>query len=97
MIYIRQRKAYYVTKLQSHQGDNRNTYHIINQLLDKHFSDSDYSSTTTHDYALACKFADYFNNKIQKISANIVANSSVLSAGNGIDKCSNNFNDVSKI
>ena len=94
MIYTTQRKAYYVNKLQSCQSDSRNTYHIINQLLDKQFSDTDYSSSSTHDYELACKFADYFDNKIRKISANILANYSELSAGNGIEKYFNNFNFV---
>ena len=76
MIYTTPREAYYVDKLQSYQVDSRNTYRIINQLLDKQFSDTDYSSSSTHDYELACKFADYFDNKIRKISVNIEANSS---------------------
>ena len=38
-----------------------------------------------------------FENKIRKISANIVANSSVLSAGSDIDKRFNDFNVVPEI
>ena len=80
------------------QGDSRNTYRIINQLLDKQFSDtySDYSSSSTQDYELTRKFADYFDYKIRKISANILANFSELRSGNGIYKCFNNFNVVSE-
>ena len=52
------------------KGDSisrRNTYRIINQLLDKQFSDtySDYSSSSTQDYELTRKFADYFDYKIR--------------------------------
>ena len=82
--------------MQSYQGNSRNTYQIINQLLDKQFSDTDYFSSSTHDYKQACKFADYFDNKIRKISANNLANSSEQSAGNRINKCFNNFNVVSE-
>ena len=75
-MYISQREAYYVSKLQLYKGDSRNTYRVVNQLLDRQLNCKDQPFRDVEDYSVAFDFADFFANKVQNISNSIIAASS---------------------
>ena len=75
-VYISQREAYYASKLQRYKGDTRNTYRVVNQLLDRQLNGKDQPFCDLDDYTVACNFAEFFGNKVRNISNSIAATSS---------------------
>ena len=75
-VYISQREACYTSKLHLYKGDTRNTYRVVNQLLDRQLNCKDRPFQDLKDYSAACDFADFFANKVRNISNSIIAASS---------------------
>ena len=73
--YSQVREMYYTERLQNYQGDFRNTYRIVNQLLDKEFSRRSEGDPLSSD-ARSSEFADFFDNKIKAIYGNMQAHHS---------------------
>ena len=73
--YSQVREMYYTERLQNYQGHSRNTYRIVNQLLDKEFSCRSEGDTLSSN-ARASEFADFFDNKMKVIYGNMQAHHS---------------------
>ena len=67
-IYLTQREEYCKGKLIDHKGDARVTYKVINPLLDKCFEKCNMS---LGNHIQVSQFADFFDNKIKQIYAEI--------------------------
>ena len=83
IIINRERNRYYHSKLDSLAGNPRETYKVVNRLLDKQYGTTVFPNGND-DEEVANKLKDFFDSKVKKIYTGIEAeNSKGCTSGNG--------------
>ena len=70
IIIDRERNKYYHKKMDSHVGNPRETYKVINNLLDKEYGKNTFPNGE-NDASVANNLKDFFDSKVKKIYAGI--------------------------
>ena len=70
IIIDRERNKFYHKKLDSHAGNPRETYKVINNLLDKEYGKNSFPNGE-NDESVANNLKDFFDSKVKKIYAGI--------------------------